>query len=182
MYNVSEDMIHDLESQLKVNGLNSDDYTEEDLTVMLNNAVSVIGSQYVDGTLEREKITLSEEDSITTLCYPVVVDSVILTLENDPDIMDKVDYITSEGIITFKKPLSGELRVEYLNCADADIIEQYIVLVALHLLKAGAGKNLASINEGDVSISYNTAGADAASLDRLVSDLHGMYGARVQLL
>jgi hypothetical protein len=69
-----------------------------------------------------------------------------------------------------------------LNCADADIIEQYIVLVAVQLLKAGAGKNLASINEGDVSISYNTAGADAASLDRLVSDLHGMYGARVQLL
>lgn len=181
MYNVSEDMIHDLESQLKVNGLNSDDYTEEDLTVMLNNAVSVIGSQYVEGTLEHEKITLSEEDSITTLCYPVVVESVVLTLDNQ-DVSDKVDYITNEGIITFKKPLSGELRVEYLNCADGDVLEQYIVLVALHLLKAGAGKNLASITEGDVSISYNTAGADAASLDRLVSDLHGMYGARVQLL
>ena len=182
MYDITQEMIDDLKARLSINGLPTDKWTDEELTALLTQSAAVIGTQYVQGELNNEYTYDFNSEIYTTICYPVKTDDIHVQLNNE-DITEHIEHVTSDGILTFDKQYTGKLCVSYNNQADNEIINDYICLVAIEMLKNNSSLgNISSITEGDLSITYDSNSTTRASLDNIANELRNMYGARVRLL
>ena len=182
MYTVTPEMITNLKARFSVNGLPSEKWTDEELTALLTQSAAVIGTQYVQGELNTEYMYDYNGEVYTTICYPVRTDDITAHLDGE-DITEHIEHATTEGIITFEGVYTGKLCISYNNQADTETIDDYICLVAIEMLKnSSSGGNIASIQEGDVTVSYDTNSTTRASLDTIANELRCMYGARVRLL
>jgi hypothetical protein len=93
-------------------------------------------------------------------------------------------HITSEGVIKFKRKLSGLLEVSYINGLSVDVMSGYLLLATSQLLKSNpvTGGSIGSITEGDVSVSYDNTGNTMNTLDSVITTIHSMFGARVKMI
>jgi hypothetical protein len=118
----------------------------------------------------------------TTVCYPVVPDSVTISLD-DVDLTDRIKSVSADGMILLADTVDGgQLKIVYTCRLNAEALQNGILLVMLNLIQSQGGGTLSSISEGDVSVSYDTAGSSVASLDALVANVRAAYGARVRMI
>jgi len=181
VYNVTNEDISSLRSLLASNGMNPDNYTSEQLTGMIQQAVTLIGDEYVQGYNEVDYDYDYHGSIYLTALYPIITDDVTVTLD-DVDVTNKIQSITNDGVIKFSEDLHGLLKITYTNGVDTNVIKQYVLLASMNLLKSTTGGIISSINEGDVSISYDTSSITATSLDGIITTVHNMFGARVSMI
>ena len=184
MYTITQEMIDQLKTSFTLNHIPTDKYTDDELGTILQQSVTLIGGAYVEGETITEYDPEFSGDTYITISYPILNDPEELNVTIDGNTTsDLVRSVQSNGVIHFNRPVEGQLEVTYTQALAEDVIQQYITLVALQLLgRAENGGNLSSINEGDVSISYDTTGNSTGTLDGLIAEVHGMFGARVKLL
>lgn len=182
MYNVDEEMIENLREMLTSRGINAEEYTEAQLSSMIQQAVTLIGEEYVSSRTEVDYDYTFTGDIYLTAEYPITPEAVTVTLD-DVDITDSIKSITKEGVIHFNEDHDGVLRVEYNVGLTSDVVQDSILLAAMYLLGDSAHMgNISSINEGDVSISYDRTNNTANSLDGVINNVHKQFGARVKMI
>lgn len=182
MYNVTLEDLTSLREQLQANGISSEEYTNAQLTQMIHNAVTLIGEEYVTSRCEIDYDYAFHGDMYLTAEYPITPTRIQVSLD-DEDITDKIESITREGAIHFKEDLGGVLKVEYEVGLTSDIAREYVLLASMYLTKSNNNMgSISSINEGDVSVSYDTTNNARNSLDGIINEIHGQFGARVRMI
>lgn len=182
MYNVDEEMIQSLREMLTSRGIKEEEYTDAQLTSMIQQAVTIIGEEYVSSRNEIDYDYTFNGDIYLTAEYPITPGQVTAAID-DVDITSDIKSITREGVIQFKKDHDGVLRVEYNVGLTSDIVQESILLAAMYITAdSDHAGNISSINEGDVSISYDRSTNTSNSLDGIVKDIHNQFGARVKMI
>ena len=182
MYNITNELLEQLKASLHLNNIPIDKYSDDELMAVLSQAVTLIGASYVEGEVTSEYMPDFEGDTYITISYPILTDEVVCTVDGVVR-EDIVKSVSSTGIIRFQSDLSGDLEVTYTQGLPMDTINQYLVLVAVQILgKLNGTGTVSNINEGDVSVGYDTSGTTRGSLDSLIMDVHNLFGARVRML
>jgi hypothetical protein len=87
-----------------------------------------------------------------------------------------------EGVVYFPEKQCGRLLVQYTVGLGTEDMEKYILPITVHLIMEKEGKNISSISEGDISISYDTNNTLNAQVTTLIQELKNKYSGRVCLL
>jgi hypothetical protein len=182
VYSVNNEEITQLRTLLQNGGIDDTTYTDEQLGQLIQQAVTLIGEDYVTGTSEVEYDYQFNGDMYMTMTYPVIPDEVMVKLDGVALPEEDILHITSEGVIKFKRKLSGLLEVSYINGLSVDVMSGYLLLATSQLLKSNpvTGGSIGSITEGDVSVSYDNTGNTMNTLDSVITTIHSMFGARVK--
>ena len=175
--------IQTLRTQLQAVGVEDSQYTDEQLQAIIENARSVLGDCVEERTHE-DYLRHFSNDVYTTNYYPINVDDVEVTCD---DKAVQVDKITKEGVIYFTNTERGSLRVVYVQAIDTSIVDNVVSQLVVYMIQqkqAGNIEGISSINEGDISISYDTNSTlrSDALVQKLIDDLRNSYKARVRLL
>lgn len=175
--------IQTLRTQLQAVGVDDSQYTDEQLQAIIENARSVLGDCVEERTHE-DYVRHFSNDVYTTNYYPILTDDVEVTCD---DKAVQVDKITKEGVIYFTNNERGSLRVVYVQAIDTSIVDNTVSQLVVYMIQQKNGINdagLSSINEGDISISYDTNSSlrSDALVQKLIDDLRNSYKARVRLL
>ena len=182
MYNVTQEQLTSLREHLNNNGISDTDYTDSQLTSMIQNAVTLIGEEYVTSRCEIDYDYSFNGDMYLTAEYPITPDNLRATCD-DVDVTGRIRSVTREGVIHFKSDLTGILKVEYQVGLGDDLSSEYVLMAAVYLTKANSNLGgIASINEGDVSVSYDTTNNARNSLDGIIMEIHNQFGARVRMI
>lgn len=183
MYNVTQEQIDSLRTLLNNNNIIiTEEYTDNQLAGMIQQAVTLIGEDYITGRVEVDYDYNFTGNLYSTAEYPVEPEGVTVTLD-DQDITTSVKSVTREGVIQFTGEQNGVLRVEYTVGLTSDVSEGFVNLATLYLIRGNTSMgDVASINEGDVSVSYNTSTSTRNSLDSVISEIHNQFGARVRMI
>ncbi len=163
---------------LLANGYNLDDYTDEIINAFIEEAKQLIGAEF----LAEKEITDYKRDFnnnvYVTKFYPVnTTENINITINQEPA---TVEHSTPGGIIYLDKNYHGTLICTYTTGLNETELLNEIAPIILILIEANAGKNLASISEGDVNISYdNTA---QQNIYNLIENIKNKYSARAELI
>ena len=168
----------DLLNLLTLHGIDTTKYTETMLSSLILEAKSLINTSYVYDSQESDYVDSFYGNKYLTDNYPLK--EVTSLLVNGEEVTPR--KVTHNGIIYFEGYISGTLEVEYVVGLDNSDFENTVLPICLYIAKDNEGKNVASISEGDVSISYHTNGNSATMIDTLITNIRNKYGARVRLL
>lgn len=180
--------IDELRLILKVDGVDTDTYTDDELkqlityyTKLFNNLISF---NYT--TIEYDEyIPLTEyTPAILTIHYPIQELST-LTID-DKDYINQIKHINHEsGVIHFKESIQGDLRLVYTSGWSEESIDAIITPIIFDLtiygLKYGAEGIITSLSEGDVSVSYDT-GSSLTDLRERIADLNKRFGVKARMI
>lgn len=181
MYNITPEMIDKLRALLEAKGIPASE-DDNQLALLISQAATLIGDEYINPRDEVDYDYPYIGELYTTAEYPILTDGVEVYLD-DKNITSSILSITSEGVIHFKQPYAGILKVEYTVGLSDETVEDYLLLASMYLCAEDTNKgSVASINEGDVSIGYDRTGSTSNSLDNVIRDIHKQFGARVKLI
>lgn len=175
-------LISDLRSTLQLYGIDDTQYTDAQLQIFIDNAKSVIGEDYVNSTEHEDYVEKISCRKYMTNYYPVVVDSVVVIVDGEQVTAKK---ITTDGIIYFDEQVNGEFTCTYLQGIDTTLVDEAIVNISLYMIQEQSGNGaISSINEGDISVSYDTNSIATSSnrISQMLNDIRGKYKARVRLI
>ncbi len=152
--------------------------TSDYINAMLSNIMRIIGDctepqAYEDYTpyFTGEVIICKSYPILDTEDITVVIDDVAVTPKH-------VDY--QNGIIYLNQSYTDStLECSYTVGYTATEIQADLVPILVQAIKDNNGGNLASINEGDVSVSYNTTGTLSLQLDNLIAGFKAKYAGCV---
>lgn len=167
--------IETIKELLELNNINTEQYTTKIINLLISHAKQLcqVNREFTATDYEN---TFNNEIYITQ-DYPIKDPAAVEVKLNNKKITPH--KITSEGVIYFKNIQNGELEVTYnVGLPDEDI-QEYIIPIVVELAKNMEGKNLASISEGGVSLSYDNTGNTQTSLDQLITTLKNKYQHRV---
>ena len=172
------DTIETIKELLELNHIDTEPYTTETINILINQAKQLC-------QLDKETTTTDYEHTFNnqiyiTQNYPIKDTTQVETRINNKKITPH--KITPEGIIYFKNTQNGELEITYPVGLPEEDIQQYIIPIVIELIKNIENKNLASISEGGISLTYNTANNTQTSLDQLINTLKNKYHHRVAFI
>ena len=173
-----------LRTLLQANDIHEyDDAQDSVLEAFISEAKMLINEPFCNDTTYNDYVEGFTGKKYVTDYYPLKADCLEVTF-NDIDISEHIKKITEEGIIYFDKQFNhGTLDVTYVVGLSSEDIENYIIPITLYLIRDKTGRNVSSITEGDVSISYNNStGGTAMQIDTLINNLKDKYCARLCLL
>ena len=160
-------------------------YTDEELEAIITQALLLVNAPYTTDNTYNDYVHTFNGTSYITQYYPLKTishDDIIVTLD-DVNVNEYISNLTRDGIIYFDRPLRGRLNITYTVGLDTNDINNYIVPIALYLIKDNEGMNMNSVQEGDVTVNYsNMATSTCAGIDALIGNLRNRYGARVRLI
>jgi hypothetical protein len=155
------------------------DYSEDTLSSFIDEAKLLVGEDFVVSRPVEEFFPQFHDDSVLLSDYPVVVDSVEVTCD---DVTVTPTHVTVEGVVYFPEKQCGRLLVQYTVGLGTEDMEKYILPITVHLIMEKEGKNISSISEGDISVSYDTNNTLNAQVTTLIQELKNKYSGRVCLL
>lgn len=178
---VLTEIVEELRELLQVYDIDDSRYTDEQLMMMISQARACVGTEYIEPKSCEDYVRDFVGGYYMTDFYPILADSVVVTIDDEVVIPDK---ITEEGIIYFENQQRGKLSCSYVQDFSSDDITSVILPVTMYMIRDITGGNLSSINEGDISISYDNTSAMSTSsmIQNLVTRLQNKYKARVRLL
>lgn len=168
----------DIRNSLQAHGVTTT-YTDQQLAQLVSEAKSLVNSPITGTSQETDYVPDFTGNTYLTDYYPVIRGSVTL-LVNGENVTPR--RVTPDGRIYLPNGMIGELECTYTTGLDTTTLNSYLVPIVVGMITGNENQNLASISEGDVSISYRSEGSTSADLDQLVANLRGLYGARVRLL
>lgn len=173
--------INKLRQFLQVYNIDDTEYTDDQLQLMISQASSIIGDEFVSENNREDYVRNFEGTEYMTDFYPVLVDSVVVTVNTEEVTPHK---ITEEGIIYFTNHVQGEFSCSYVQAISSDEIEQTMFSVVMYMIREQNAGNIRSINEGDVSVTYDTDNTMSMGnqINNLIEQLRGKYKARVRLI
>lgn len=176
------DAISTLRTLIETNKITTT-YTDEQLEAIIQEALLLVNAPYTTDTTYNDYIHEYDASTYITQYYPLKSIKVLQCTLNEENINDYIVHATRDGIIYFDRHLRGRLEVTYTVGLDDEDINNYILPIALYLVKDLEGKNINSIQEGDVTVQYNNlSSSTSAGIDALVANLRNRYGARVRLI
>jgi len=177
--------IADLKKRLRLAGIDYSDYTDEDLTDLINLVIERIeaetGLPVLSPRMVTEYVDLFNGKVYETDFYPLV--GYEIRLNDEPFEVHRVD--ADRGIIYFKPRTVGELEVKYQiqytnNTVLSSLISDMIILEMEGDTVHGTWN---SIREGEVSVTYGVgSGGLQGKVDKALNELKGYYKPRVRLL
>ncbi len=175
------EIVDELRALLQLYKIDDTMYTDDDLMLMITQARACIGTEFVEATEHEDYVHDFCGNRYITHYYPVVVDGVRITIDDERVFPDK---ITTEGIIYFENECRGKLSCTYVQDFSSDDITNVILPLAMYMIRDQNGGNTRSINEGDISITYDNDSQISTGnmIASLVQKLQNKYKARVRLL
>lgn len=175
------EIVDELRALLELYNIDDSQYTDEQLEMMISQARACIGTEYTEASDHEDYVRDFCGDYYLTEYYPIDIESVRVTIDDERVFPDK---ITSEGIIYFENEHRGKLSCTYVQDFSSDDIKDVILPVAMYMIRDKNGGNMRSINEGDISITYENDSQLSTSnmIASLVQKLQNKYKARVRLL
>lgn len=170
-----------LREYLQLRGIDDTAYTDEQLQLLISQATAYIGEDFVNPTTHEDYLRHYEGTRYMTDYYPVDVSSCVVLVDGEEVTPHK---ITEEGIIYFENHIQGELLCTYVQAIDETAIEQALFGVIGYMIADTTGGNMKSINEGDISITYDTDNnlSTSSQISHLIESLRNKYKARVRLI
>lgn len=155
-------------------------FTDEQLDLFIMEAKLLIDAPYVNNSQFEEYIKEFNGDIYCTNEYPIIEESVEIIINNQAIIPD---HITNDGIIYLPETYDGTLKCNYMVGLNQEDIQYYLLPIVACIIEEKEGLNISSVNEGDVSITYNNGtGYTSQTLDALIQNLKDKYSARVRLI
>lgn len=184
--------INEFRTLLKFEGISLDDYTDEELNLLINSKINELkGLTGIDivPVHRRQNNHDFKGDTLRLDFYPVH-DLANITLNGCPIHSHEFNVDNDLGIIYFNNIIRGNVEVKYLSGISDDVLNGSIiplvremVIYALTYNNAGVGDAVSSIKEGDVSINYDTNNGRGSRISSRIADLKSRYGsARVRWL
>jgi hypothetical protein len=175
------EIVDELRELLVLYDIADSEYTDEQLEMMISQARACIGTEYTEASDHEDYVRDFCGDYYLTDYYPVDVDSVRVTIDDEIVFPEK---ITSEGIIYFTNQQRGKLSCTYVQDFSSYDIKEVILPLTMYMIRDKNGGNMRSINEGDISITYDNDSQLSTSnmISQLVQKLQNKYKARVRLL
>lgn len=170
-------MIEDLQNLLTLHGIDTSKYTEAMLSSLVLEAKTLIDAEYVYDSQQEDYVPDFQGQMYMTEKYPLKTVTGI-TIDGVEVVPRKIKH---SGIIYFDTYISGTLEVEYIVGLNEDDYTDTILPICLYIAKDNEGKNVASITEGDVTISYDR-GSNQTVINSLIEGIRRKYGARVRFI
>lgn len=177
--------VEDLKKRLRLAGIDYSNYTDEDLTDLINLTIERIEAEtnvpIVGPRLVTEYEDSFHQDFYETDFYPLSCSQV--RLDDDLIVPYRVDM--GRGIIYFKNQLIGDLEVKYeIQYTNRTVLVPLIAdMVMLDIDGDAVHGTWNSIREGEVSVTYGAgSGGLQGKVDDALAKLRGYYRPRVRLL
>ena len=158
------------------------EYSNDELDSFILEAKLLLDAPFVYDTLHEDYVDDFEGNKYMLRYYPFKESNEFSVSLNDEDITSHVKKIMKSGLLFFDKSFHGSLNVTYSVGLDVDDINTYIVPIVLYIIRDKEGKNISSINEGDISISYDNTSNSSLTTDALIKRLKNKYGTRLRLI
>ena len=177
---------------LKFEGINLDNFTDEELDLLIDSKISEIESLTglaIKPKHRRQVESYFKGNMIRLEFYPVIDFNRLLIC--DTCVCSKHYSINLElGIIYLDKIYKGSVVVEYMSGQNDDFIDNIIaplvkdmVAYAVTYNKFGMGGPVSSIKEGDVSVNYDTNNGYGSRIANAITDMKSKYcSARLRWL
>lgn len=170
-------MVQTIKDILQTHG--DKEYTTKEVENYITEAILLIDSPLTTDTTFEEYHRCYSGETYVTAHYPLK--SIETITFNDEEITP--DRVDEDGIIYFDKCRRGKFLVRYIVGITEEDTKKYLIPLVVALIENKEGKNISSITEGDVSVSYNNAtGVSALTVDSLLASLKEKYCSRVVLL
>lgn len=175
---------------LKLNGLDTSDYTDEELIILYKHKESEIESYIswnISPTTYKEIIPDVLNDFIILHHYPIMQINYVIDEDNE-DISSDIKLVNeNNGIIYFKEYFYSEfVKVEYvsgLTESEKDkLIKPLILDMIAYSIKYGYNTGVSSAKEGDVSVNYDTTSNLGATINNRIEKLNNRFSAKTHLL
>ncbi len=172
-------MYEDIQEILEANGIT---YTTTQIQAFYNEALKLVNIPLLTPTSETDYQHEFQGDTYLTKFCPLLNGTVNLTIDNKK--VTPVYVETNSGIIHLPREYSGTLRCTYTCGVPSEEVLADLTPIILSLILTGEGKSVASISEGDVSVSYNggLGSGDTTSLDALVKNVRNKYDCMVRVI
>lgn len=172
------ELLTELKQILNGQGIDPTKYTDEQLQGLILQAKTLINREWATDKTYTDYNRKYNGDIITTDYYPLKTIETITI--NDEEVTP--DYYTDDGIIYLPKQYNGTLKCDYtVGLTDDDYINCILPMTTNLILDQQTDKNIASINEGDVSISYNNT-TTANTNDALIENIRNKYAAKIRMI
>ena len=182
--------LEELKKQLVLEGVPYEDFSDEQLQLLLNNVVSeLMGYTNVPINPTSHKMVMRnfDDDLLELDFYPVgnITSLKIGSLELSGD-----DYVLDDtlGILYLNSRLSGLLVCEYCCKLPDNVITTIVNPLLFDMIKyrltTGFSGNgvMSSVKEGDVQVNYDTGSSLGNLIQGRIKDLKGMYSIRIKVL
>jgi len=179
-----------LKRQLTLEGINHDDYTDEDLELLLTNIThELIGYTNAPITPVTHKRIIRDfkSDMLELDYYPI---KEISSLQIGSKNLSDDDYVLDDtlGILYFHSELSGLLSCQYICELSDSVIDNIINPLVFDMVKyrlttnfSGTGV-MSSVKEGDVQVNYDTSTSLGNLIQNRINNLKGTYSIRIKVL
>lgn len=174
--------VETLRKLIEAEGISTEDITDETLQTYIDKAINLAD---IPGGSKEDYVRRFKGDTYVTDFYPLLPlsdDGDIVTLTIDDEQVTPDHVCVDEGIIYLDKPMRGKLTCNYNYGLSDEDVTKYILPIACSLFKDNKGDNVASITEGDISISYDNTSSTSDSTDSLIAELRNKYNARVKFI
>ena len=181
-----------IKTLLKFEGINLEDFTDEELDILMDSKVNEIESLTglaIKPKHRRQVESHFQGDMIRLEFYPVMDFNRLLI--NDTCICPKHYNINMDlGIIYLDEIYKGSVIVEYISGQKDEFIDNIItplvkdmVAYAVTYNKFNMGGPVSSIKEGDVSVNYDTNNGYGSRITNQIADMKSKYcSARLRWL
>ena len=167
-------LLSELKKILEANGITQ--YTDEQLESFIDKAKVLVNIPNLTPHSEYDIVRDFEGDVYVTSYYPIIDDN-SLVLEIDEKLITPKLVNYEKGIIFLTGNYEGILTCRYITGIAEEEINKDLLPIVVQLVQEGAGRNVSSITEGDVTVQYNitTTGVDETSLDALIRNFRAKY-------
>ena len=177
---MNETLTEQIRQQLITIGVDETTITDDVINAWTKQAEMLAGVSLEPKTSEEYTANFRGKVYLTDF-YP------LLSVENlelwiDGELVTPKHVQASTGIIYLEKEYKGILECNYTYGFDETSISQLFIPLVLALMKDADGGNLASISEGDVSISYDRNGNTSTTIDSLILNIQSKFGVRARFL
>lgn len=182
--------ITSLKQQLTLEGINHEDYSDDDLELLLTNIVKeIIGytNAPINPITHKRIIKDFKSDMLELDYYPI---KEISSLQIGSKNLSSSDYVLDDtlGILYFNSELSGLLSCQYTCQLYDAVIENIINPLLFDMVKYRLTTNfstngvMSSVKEGDVSVNYDTSTSLGNLIQSRLNNLKATYQIRIRVL
>lgn len=170
------DELETLRNLLEAHGLphTTDEISDTTLESLILEAKLLVNEPYMFDNITEDYEPDFSGETYMTEDYPVHPETVSLCIDDEAVAPERV---TKDGIIYLDHVHHGKLECTYTVGLDDADVENYLLPIVVYLVKDREGKNVSSIQEGDINISYDTT--SNAQISMLIERLTNKYSGRV---
>lgn len=181
-----------LRTLLKFEGISLDDYTDDELNILVKSKVDELSGLLgldVNPVHRLQTITGFKGEIVRLDFYPVYD---FHSIRVDGECLCRRDYHVDIrlGLVYLHKPIMGTVEVKYISGLSDDFMRNIItplikdmVAYSLTYNQWGMGGPVSSIKEGDVSVNYDTNNGLGSRINNQIADIKSRYSsARIRWL